>query len=438
MDTSNELPSYNLKVVIQETGVKPHTLRAWERRYGLPQPERTAAGHRLYSQRDIDVVKWLLHRQEEGLSISRAVELWFNLLAKGENPLGGPSQTSLHTAVTDKRAELISLRQQWLEHCLKFDEAAAENVLTQAFSLFPVKTVCFEIMQKGLIQMGDLWYENKATAHQEHFASSLTIKRIITLISAAPEPTRIGRLLVACPPKEDHTISLLLLSLLLRHRGWEVVYLGANTPLTRFESTIDTIKPDLIIMAAQRLPTASTLLDAAQIFQKKNIRLAFGGRIFNIVPNLHKRIPGHFLGHDLESALAVVSQILTFNPATPLTSAPSDEYQMAATAYRRTRTLIESDVWQISGGYDMPHELMESTNARLSEAINSALKLGELSLIDAEFSLERQLVKNYGIPIDWQCGYFDAYYHAANKHLRHDGSMIINWLYKTRTSYCAA
>ncbi|MDV7400978.1 MerR family transcriptional regulator, partial [Arthrospira platensis SPKY1] len=76
MNTSSKLPSFNLKVVIQETGIKPHTLRAWERRYGLPQPERTPGGHRLYSQRDIDIVKWLIHRQEEGLTISRAVELW--------------------------------------------------------------------------------------------------------------------------------------------------------------------------------------------------------------------------------------------------------------------------------------------------------------------------------------------------------------------------
>ncbi len=48
-------PAYNLKVVLKETGLAADTLRAWERRYGLPMPQRTAGGHRLYSQRDIEI-----------------------------------------------------------------------------------------------------------------------------------------------------------------------------------------------------------------------------------------------------------------------------------------------------------------------------------------------------------------------------------------------
>ena len=57
MTNANKTPSFNLKAVVQETGVKPDTLRAWERRYGLPQPDRTPGRHRLYSQYDIDMLK---------------------------------------------------------------------------------------------------------------------------------------------------------------------------------------------------------------------------------------------------------------------------------------------------------------------------------------------------------------------------------------------
>ena len=73
---AHEMATYNLKAVVQQTGVKPDTLRAWERRYGLPQPERTAGGHRIYSEEDIEILLWLLSKQAEGLSISRAVKLW--------------------------------------------------------------------------------------------------------------------------------------------------------------------------------------------------------------------------------------------------------------------------------------------------------------------------------------------------------------------------
>jgi DNA-binding transcriptional MerR regulator len=67
-------PAFNLKAVLRETGLAADTLRAWERRYGLPTPQRTAGGHRLYSQYDIETIKWLIARQAEGLSISRAVD----------------------------------------------------------------------------------------------------------------------------------------------------------------------------------------------------------------------------------------------------------------------------------------------------------------------------------------------------------------------------
>ena len=69
-------PVYNLSAVLRETGLKADILRAWERRYALPKPQRTAGGHRIYSEYDIRIVKWLKARQLEGLSISRAVELW--------------------------------------------------------------------------------------------------------------------------------------------------------------------------------------------------------------------------------------------------------------------------------------------------------------------------------------------------------------------------
>src|SRR5215210_4253986 len=85
MNSSPDAPIYNLKAVVQETGLKPDTLRAWERRYGLPEPQRTDSGHRLYSQNDINMLKWLGLRQAEGMSISRAVELWRSLQGEQGN-----------------------------------------------------------------------------------------------------------------------------------------------------------------------------------------------------------------------------------------------------------------------------------------------------------------------------------------------------------------
>ena len=93
MKASPDAPTFNLKAVVQETGLKPDTLRAWERRYGLPVPQRTDSGHRLYS------LKWLIARQDEGMSISRAVELWRRLEADESDPLETiPAPNALPTA----------------------------------------------------------------------------------------------------------------------------------------------------------------------------------------------------------------------------------------------------------------------------------------------------------------------------------------------------
>src|SRR5688572_4551244 len=151
---ANTTPAFNLKVVLKETGIAADTLRAWERRYGLPMPQRSAGGHRLYSQRDIETIKWLMKRQEDGLSISRAVDLWNEQIASGADPLADLVQTTPILAITvppkSPDTTLDSLRAQWVEACLGFSESTAEQVLNQAFSMFPVAAVCLEVLQRGM------------------------------------------------------------------------------------------------------------------------------------------------------------------------------------------------------------------------------------------------------------------------------------------------
>src|SRR5512134_3563733 len=128
MNMPNDVPAFNLKAVVREPGLKPDTIRAWERRYGVPKPRRTSGGHRLYSQRDIDLLKWMNARQHEGLSISRVVDLWKGLEAEGKDPLQVTSHTLLRQAVQlGDVGALANLRQDWIQAGLNFDEPRAEQ-----------------------------------------------------------------------------------------------------------------------------------------------------------------------------------------------------------------------------------------------------------------------------------------------------------------------
>ncbi len=237
LTTPSSAPAYNLKVVMRETGIKADTLRAWERRYGLPVPERTAGGHRLYSQFDIETIKWLQARQAEGMRINRAVDLWRSMQESGQEPLLALSIVDVETPVAT--AGLISgqtldeMKENWIAACMAFDELSADNILAQAFARYPLETVCLEILRKGLSEIGNLWYAGASTVQQEHFASSLAIRKLHALLAAAPAPTRKDRILIGCPPGEDHIFSPLMLTLFLRYRGYDVVYLGANVPIAQ-------------------------------------------------------------------------------------------------------------------------------------------------------------------------------------------------------------
>lgn len=435
MNTPEASPTFNLKAVVLETGIKPHTLRVWEQRYGLPRPQRTQGNHRTYTQQDIEIVKWLMARQDEGITISRAVELWHHLEEKAGDPLlkGAAYQAVKIPISPGVDNALTDLRQKWIEQCLRFDKAGAESVLTQAFAIYPIHMVCTEILQKGLTQVGSLWFKNSATVQQEHFVSALVLERLNALLAASPPPTRIGRILVFCPPYEEHTIVMVLLSLLLRYRGWDVVYLGANVPLSQLESMLESVKPELVILSAQRLQTAATLAKTAELLQERRINSAYGGSIFNLTSGLRQRVFGHFLGENIEDAVTAIGQIMAFKPPVSHIEPIPDIYEQASFNYRVKRNLIELDTIQMLGSKKSYLEFLDRTNSRLARDILAALQLGDMNFIDPEMKLSQKLISNYGISQDWQTSYFDAYFRAVEKNLNEVGKPIIEWLDRVRS-----
>jgi DNA-binding transcriptional MerR regulator len=424
MVNTYQKPMYNLGAVVQETGVEPDTLRAWERRYGLPDPARTKGGHRLYSRRDVDTIKWLLARQEEGMRISRAVELWRSLDEAGQDPLQPTHREP--RAETIAEHTIAELRQAWISACLAFDEREAEQILTQALALYPPETVGLELLLKGVAQIGQGWYEGEVTVQQEHFASELVVRRIEALLQAAPPPTRAGRILAACPPEEEHALGLLWLTYLLRRRGWEVLYLGANVPIVRLEEVTRTAGPSLVISVALQLPTAATLLEMARFLQQEGIPLAFGGRIFDRLPALRARIPGHFVGSGLEQAHRSVEELMTAPRPTPLPEPIAETCRQALGHYREHRLRIEADLAQRP---DLLREPWFTTiNRRLARDIIAALTLGDIDLVDDSIDWLTELNSDGHVPVETLDDYLDAYYQAAQKHLDERGAPIVNWL----------
>ena len=434
---SDRTPTYNLKAVVQETGLKPDTLRAWERRYGIPEPDRSGGGHRLYSQHDINTLKWLLARQDEGLSISRAVALWHSLTDEGRDPLhvypvqSNPEPVAAHAPATVEMGSAIAgLRQAWIDACLAFDERRAETILNQAFSYYSPEDVCFDLLQKGLVEIGDGWYEGRVSVQQEHFTSALAMRRLDSLLAATPPPTRSGRILVGCPPGESHTFSPMMVTLLLRRRGWDVIYLGADVPTNRLQATIDRTQPDLVVFSAHLLDTAASLLDVAYYLRDIDLSLGYSGYAFGVLPELSRRIPGHFLGFDLRQTPQLIENIILNRPSAPPVEPVAEAYQQAWAYFRERSGLIEAHIWHemassaaISG--------MAEANRRLTGNILSALKLGDLDFIGPNLQWLEGMMINHNLPPTVLCSFLKAYHSAAAQHLDAPaGEPIVNWLAK--------
>ncbi len=423
-------PAFNLKVVLKETGLAADTLRAWERRYGLPMPQRTEGGHRMYSERDIEIVKWLKAQIESGMSISRAVDRFNDLSASGADPLTvvSPGVASAAASVLPSASTLASLRSQWVRACSEFDEASGEQILNQAFSLFSVEDVCLEVIQKGLSEIGDLWFENRLSVQQEHFASGLAMRRLDALLSAAPAPTKRGAILVGCPADEWHTFPSLLVALLLRRRGYRVIHLGANVPTERLTESVNDTKAELVVLVAQQLVSAAALQKTAQALAVHGIHIAFGGRIFNLRPGLQEYIPGVFLGHEMRAVVGEIEKTLQAKGVPAASRSASRSHLAALQSFTARRAGIESTFKEMLPPLAISPEDIDTGLHFLGDHITAALQLGDMSHVSAEIDwLQKHLSLHASQPRQL-IRFMELYARAVEKNINGQGKPIFAWL----------
>jgi methanogenic corrinoid protein MtbC1 len=338
-----------------------------------------------------------------------------------------PSQTA--QGDTDAGTRIEALREEWVNAVLAFDEQAADAVLTTAFGLFAPETVCIDLIQKALATIGDGWYEGRVTVQQEHFASALAMRKLESLLSTTPPPTRPGRILVGCPPEESHTFVPLMLSLLLRRKGWNVIYLGADIPVQSLEVTINTTRPDLVLLSSQQLHTVVGLMEMANVLAESQIPLGYGGLIFNRFPSLLRILPGYFLGNQLHQAIQAVEQIMIAPRPKRADEVVGQQHLIALEQYQDKRALIEAEVWKQLADADMPQRHLNAGNANFGRSIQAALALGNMDFLGPDMAWIQGLLHNhYRMPRFMVKEYLHAYRYAVERFLGTKGEVILAWL----------
>jgi DNA-binding transcriptional MerR regulator len=301
LNSFSDVPRYNIKAVMQQTQVNVSTLRAWEQRYGVPQPTRSEHGHRLYSQRDIETIKWLRQCTEGGISISQAVQM----LNEAAQPGAGEPHEP-HTAAASptylEEARWRDLRGQLYTQLLDLNMRQAHLLVNTLVTFFPIETLVTKLFLPVLVDVGSRWANNELYVAEERLISNFIRQRLLALMQTHAPFARGPRVICACVPHEQHEIGLLMFAVLLEQRGWETVYLGQDVALEGFGPFIERMAPALIctgVSLAEHLPG---LLDLARIVENsrsQGLVLGYSGRVFDLHPELRQRVPGVYLGNDL-------------------------------------------------------------------------------------------------------------------------------------------
>jgi MerR family transcriptional regulator, light-induced transcriptional regulator len=213
--------------------VTPELLRAWERRYGLLQPDRSEGGLRLYTPEDLERVVRMQQHLSAGIAAAEAAAL---------AAAGGSETESVAFDPVAARRDLGAALEA-------FDEPRAQAVLDSLFARASLDALLAEVLLPYLHELGERWERGEISVAQEHFASSVLRGRMLGLARGW------GRgfgphVLLTCLPEERHDLGLIAFGLALRDRGFRIAYLGDDTPIESIISAADAVGPAWVVVSA--------------------------------------------------------------------------------------------------------------------------------------------------------------------------------------------
>ncbi|MHC4830438.1 MAG: MerR family transcriptional regulator [Planctomycetota bacterium] len=271
---------YKMNTITQRTGFSPALLRAWERRHGLLEPERTEGGHRLYTESDLEV----LTRVREHLDAGRAIG---EIASVGRKRLLAESakRTAVAPAELPKNVEakISSLSREIVEGAVAVSEGAIESALDNSFGLLSPHVAVERVVIPALVAIGELWAEGKCTVAGEHLASAKITGRLLKLLETVNPAGASGAkvAIAACLPDEQHEIGALVAASEIARHNYRVSYLGACLPLEDLERACLLLSPSVVCLSVSREALLGThkprLLELVGRLPKST-RVFLGGR----------------------------------------------------------------------------------------------------------------------------------------------------------------
>ena len=233
---------YRIQTVAEMTGVPAATLRAWERRYGIPTPERSNSSYRLFSDHDVAAIRRLKELCDNGMSPAEAARL----VVRVETASNSPVDSDPYGRVRDVILAAVA----------DFDPVGVERAVRNAMFLGSASTVYQRVIGPTMRAVGDRWHDGTFSVAQEHLASEAlgaVARDMLRLLDPADEAPDV---ILACFADEDHSLPLYGVAFGFVQWGYRPVVLGAKTPPLAVRHAVESIQPALVALSVTVSPPA--------------------------------------------------------------------------------------------------------------------------------------------------------------------------------------
>ena len=215
--------SFSIQAAAERTGLSPHVIRAWERRYRAITPERSAGKHRLYSETEIERLA-LLHRAvRSGHSIGKIASLSTDKLSalatnRSDWPMRGPNDS----AALFRSDALVATK--------RFDGPALEAAFKRALLSLGQQGLVRQTIAPLAEEIGEQWRTGELSAAHEHFFTASVKVFLGNLTKQFAMPLNAPRVIVATPAGQLHELGAVMAASTAANLGWRSIYLGPSLP----------------------------------------------------------------------------------------------------------------------------------------------------------------------------------------------------------------
>ncbi len=270
-----------IKVVALRTGLSPHVIRIWERRYKAVTPDRTPTNRRTYSDGDIDRLILLKHATEAGESIGQIAGLSDDELRELVNISVEYPPPAVSVNNSGKTGEYL---EQSLKAAMDLDSDDLERILREASSELTQPVLLEGVLEPLMLKIGDYWREGKLRVVHEHMASAIIRTFLGNMIGAYKPSQSAPILIVTTPSGQNHEFGALMATITAFSVGWRAIYLGPNIPSEEIANAVQRVKADAValsIIYPADDPRLATELRKLRNMLGDKIEILVGGRSKN-------------------------------------------------------------------------------------------------------------------------------------------------------------